>query len=51
MIAVIQRVESARVDVEGETVGAIGAGLTAALLLTTAAGVGSARRHSSTAAH
>lgn len=29
MIAVIQRVESARVDVEGETVGAIGAGLLA----------------------
>lgn len=29
MIALIQRVESARVDVEGETVGAIGAGLLA----------------------
>jgi D-tyrosyl-tRNA(Tyr) deacylase len=29
MIAVIQRVESARVDVDGETVGAIGAGLLA----------------------
>ncbi|HXO99490.1 MAG TPA: D-aminoacyl-tRNA deacylase [Luteibacter sp.] len=29
MIALIQRVESARVDVDGETVGAIGAGLLA----------------------
>ncbi|QWT19329.1 D-tyrosyl-tRNA(Tyr) deacylase [Bacillus sp. NP157] len=44
MIALLQRVESARVDVEGETVGAIGAGLLALVAVEPGDGEAQCRR-------